>query len=170
MHEKFQFHPAATRTLPSADCRILIGQFNCTRDNNVKNETTLPIFPLRSQNVCSKSAIGPLRKNGSITTNRIVKAQLLPSVSISQFTADNKVCQPADTNKLSRSLSTSVNSASRELFVGQCSRCFPHNLLQNMFRSAISIPLSSLLQLSFRHGYLPPNHVFENPGDSYMQN
>ena len=149
----------------SVQYRMLIRDFIKGRENNIVNKGNIGSFyRYVNRKFSFKSAIGPLkRSNGSVTTNPVLKAELLQSVFQSKFTVDNGVSPPQqnipEVGKLShivfspplikrvihklRSRAKGGPDAIPPLFYKKC--C-----------DQLCLPLSFLFQLSFHNSYLPP--------------
>jgi len=166
----------------AAECRRLIRESIRTRENSVIDGGNIgSFFRYANKKFSFKSATGPLRdSSGSITTNPVAKANLLQSVFTSKFTADNNVCPSPDKVPGAGKLShinfspTSIKKAIRKMKAK--AKGGPDAIPPIFYKSCcdqLCLPLSCLFQLSFHHGFLPPDWlrayitpIFKKNGDS----
>ena len=86
--------------LCASECRSAIYNFNVERENRIiKSENVGKFFNYANRKFACKSSIGPLRTtDGSLTTDPVLKNNLLQSVFSSAFTIDNGTLPPSSNN------------------------------------------------------------------------
>ena len=167
LYKKFRT-PATLNKYKScaARCRHQVREFTRQRENDVINSGNLgKFFRYANKKLSVKSAVGPLKQaNGSITTNPVVKAELLQSVFSSKFTTDNNIIPPITPVPGSGKMSHVVFSPPlikrviRKMRTN--AKAGPDAIPPKFYKTCcdeLSLPLSFLFQLSFHHGFLPPD-------------
>jgi len=149
----------------AAECRRLVRQFTFNRESAIINGGNVgSFFRYANRKFSFKSAVGPLKQaNGAVTTNPIVKAELLQSVFVSKYTVDNNVIPPLPQVPVSNKLSHIVFSPPLIKRVIRKMRAKakggPDAIPPIFYKTCcdqLCLPLSSLFQISFHNGYLPP--------------
>jgi len=150
----------------AAECRQLIRQFVNNREYSVINGgNTGSFYRYANKKFSFKSAIGPLRQStGLISTNPVVKAELLQSVFASKFTADNTINPPPlqvpGTDKLAHIVFSPplIKRVIRKMRAK--AKGGPDAIPPIFYKNCcdqLCLPLSFIFQLSFHHSFLPPD-------------
>jgi len=167
LYKKFRT-PATLNKYKScaARCRHQIREFTRQRENDVINSDNIGrFFRYANKKFSVKSSVGPLKQaTGTITTNPVVKAELLQSVFSSKFTTDNNITPPITpvpgTGKMSHVVFSPqlIKRVIRKMRTN--AKAGPDAIPPKFYKTCcdeLSLPLSFLFQLSFHHGFLPPD-------------
>jgi Reverse transcriptase (RNA-dependent DNA polymerase) len=163
------------RKLLAKECRLVIHDFYVDRENRIINSDNLgKFYNYANSKFTCKSSVGPLKSaDGTLSTDPIVKTELLQSVFSSAFTADNGFILPLSTStspptKLSTIIFTPTLVKRVINGINGKAKGGPDDI-PPLFYKKCANPLASPLAFLFNHcmasNYIPPVwlHAFITP-------